>query len=224
MDPLTSLLESLDQAASTRSPSAQDVLAHANASSEQVAPKRTTTAPSEQVAPERTTTAPSEQVAPQRTTNAPPELVVPRRTTSAPIGNEATNDVADDADGEESSLSPASPEIVQRPRCNDHVKSYYLNHNQMHKSIPSFSFKATVTKPRSSSSSSSSSRVRINQVAPTIPLTRIGATSERLGRYGDRGTMEPAATGRLGGNPPGALSRPGGVVVRTSNMTPSRLS
>ena len=51
MDPLTSLLESLDQAASTRSPSTQDVLAHANA--------------------------PSEQVAPQRTTNAPPELVVP---------------------------------------------------------------------------------------------------------------------------------------------------
>ena len=51
MDPLTSSLESLDQAASTRSPSAQDVLAHANAPAEQVAPQRTTTAPSEQVAP-----------------------------------------------------------------------------------------------------------------------------------------------------------------------------
>ena len=91
MDPLTSLLESLDQAASARSPSAQDVLAHANA-------------PAEQVAPQRTTTAPSEQVAPQRTTNAPSELVVPRRTTSAPVDIEATDEVADDVDGEESSM------------------------------------------------------------------------------------------------------------------------
>ena len=133
MDPLTSLLDSLDQAASTRSPSAQDVLAHANAPAEQVAPKRTT--------------APSEQVAPQRTTTAPSELVVPRRTISAPVGNDATGEVADDADGE---LSPASPEIVQRPRWDDLGKSYDLNHNLMHKFIPSFSFK-----PRSSSSYSS---------------------------------------------------------------------
>ena len=116
MDPLTSLLESLDQAASTRSPSAQDVLAHANAPAEQVAPQRTTTAPSEQVAPQCTTTAPSEQVAPQRTTNAPSELVVPRRSTSAPGGNDATDEVAEDADGDESSLSPASPEFTQHPR------------------------------------------------------------------------------------------------------------
>ena len=152
MDPLTSFLESLDEAASTRSPSAQDVFAYTNAPSEQVAPQRTTTAPSEQVAPQRTTTAPSEQVAPQRTTNAPSELVVPRRTTSAPVDNEA-----DEVNGEESSLSPASPEIVQRPRWDDLGKSYDLNHNLMHKFIPSFSFKATVTKPRSSSSSSSSS-------------------------------------------------------------------
>ena len=50
-------------------------------------------------------------------------------TTSAPIGNEATNEVADDADGEESSLSPASPEIVQRPRWDNLWKSYGLNHN-----------------------------------------------------------------------------------------------
>ena len=153
MDPLTSLLESLDQAASTWSPSAQDVLAHANAPAEQVTPQRTT-APSEQVAPQRTT-APSEQVAPQRTTTAPSELVVPRRSTSAPGGNDATEEVADDADGDESSLSPASPEITQRPRWDDLGKSYGLNHNLMHKSIPSFSFKATVAKPRSSSSSSS---------------------------------------------------------------------
>ena len=132
MDPLTSLLESLDQAASTRSPSAQDALAHANAPAEQVAPP--------------------EQVAPQRTTIAPSELVVPRRTISAPVGNDATGEVADDADGE---LSPASPEIVQRPRWDDLGKSYNLNHNLMHKFIPSFSFKATVTKPRSYSSSSS---------------------------------------------------------------------
>ena len=151
MDPLTSLLASLDQAASTRSPSAQDVLAHANAPAEQAASQRTT-APSEQAAPQRTT-APSEQVAPQRTTTAPSELVVPRRSTSSPGGNDATDDVAEDADGDESSLSPASPEFTQRPRWDDLGKSYDLSCNLMHKSIPSFSFKATVTKPRSSSSS-----------------------------------------------------------------------
>ena len=102
MDPLSSLLESLDQTASTRSQSAQDVLAHASttiAPSEQVAPERTTNDPSEQVAPERTINSPSEQVASQRTTNAPPELVVPQRTTSALAGNGATDEVAIDADG-----------------------------------------------------------------------------------------------------------------------------
>ena len=173
MDPLTSLLESLDQAASTRSPSAQDVLAHENAPAEQVAPQRTTTAPSEQVALQRTTTAPwSSHDAP---------LPLPY--------------------GEESSLSPASPEITLRPRWDDLGKSYDLNHNLMHKFIPSFSFKATATKPRSSSSSSSwvvipclgcdpppppphPRMVRINQVSPTTPLTRIGATSEQLERHG----------------------------------------
>ena len=146
MDPLSSLLASRDQAASTRSPSAQDVLAQANAPAEQVAP-------SEQAAPQRTN-APSEQVAPQRTTTAPSELVVPRRSTSSPGGNDATDEVAEDADGDESSLSPASPEFTQRPRWDDLGKSYDLSCNLMHKSIPSFSFKATVTKPRSSSSSS----------------------------------------------------------------------
>ena len=43
--------------------------------------------------------------------------------------------------------------------------------------------------------------VRINQVVPTIPLTRIGATSERRERYGDGGAMEPAAIGRSAGDP-----------------------
>ena len=109
MDPLTSLLDSLDQAASTRSPSAQDVLAHANAPAEQAAPQRTT-APSEQAAPQRTT-APSEQVAPQRTTTAPSELVVPRRSTSSPGGNDATDEVAEDADGDEHQHPQSSPNV-----------------------------------------------------------------------------------------------------------------
>jgi len=68
MDPLLSLLDSLNQAASTGSPSAQDVLTHAS-----------------------TTIAPSEQVAPQSTTSAPSELVAPERTMSAPAGNGATD-------------------------------------------------------------------------------------------------------------------------------------
>ncbi len=47
MDPLSSLLDSINQAASSRSPSDEDVLAHAS----------TIIAPSEQVASQRTTTA-----------------------------------------------------------------------------------------------------------------------------------------------------------------------
>ena len=58
---------------SSRSPSAQDDLAHLSI----------TIAPSEKVSPQRTTSAPSEQVAPQRTTSAPSELVSPERTTRA---------------------------------------------------------------------------------------------------------------------------------------------
>ena len=67
MDPSSFVLDSLNQAASTQSPSAQDVLAHAS----------TTIAPLEQVASQRTPNAPSELVAPQRTTSTPSELVAP---------------------------------------------------------------------------------------------------------------------------------------------------
>ena len=58
MDPLSSLLDSLNQVAA----------------SEQVAPQRKTNAPSELVAPECTTSAPSELVAPERTISAPVHL------------------------------------------------------------------------------------------------------------------------------------------------------
>ena len=71
MDPSSSLLDSINQAASTRSPSAQDVLAHAS-----------------------TTIAPSEKVAPQRTPSAPSELVAPERTMSAPADDGGTDKVA----------------------------------------------------------------------------------------------------------------------------------
>jgi hypothetical protein len=189
------VLDSLNQAASTRSPSAQDVLAHAsttiappeqvasqrtpNAPSELVAPERTTSAPPEQVAPQRTTNAPSELVAPQRTNSAPSELVAPLRTTSAPFelvapkrttsapseqaaleramsspaGNDATDIVAIDVDGDDSPLSSASPEVVRLPLWDDLGRSYNLNCNLLHKFIPNFGLKGTGTKPRSSSSS-----------------------------------------------------------------------
>jgi hypothetical protein len=65
MDPSSSLLDSLNQAASTRNPSAKDVLAL----------QRATTAPSELVNPERTTYAPSELVAPEHTTYAPSDVI-----------------------------------------------------------------------------------------------------------------------------------------------------
>ena len=165
----------------------------------------TTNAPSERVAPERTINAPSEQVAPKRTTNAPPELVIPQRITSAPAGNGATDEVAIDADGEDSSLSPASPEIVRLPRWDDLGQSYNLNHNLMHKFFPRFSFKATVTKPRSSSSSSSAT-VPVERCAPEwfvstrsrLPFHSRGPARLPSGAsvMGDRGTMEPAAIGR----------------------------
>ena len=71
MDPSSSLLDSLDQAATTRSPSTQDDLVHAS----------TTIAPSEQVASQRSTPAPSEPVAPEHTMSA----------RSAPAGDGATD-------------------------------------------------------------------------------------------------------------------------------------
>ena len=133
MDPLSSLLDSINQAASSRSPSAQDVLAHAS-----------------------TIIAPSEQVASERTTTAPSELAAPECAMSAPAGNDATVEVAIDVDGDDSPLSSASPEVVRLPRWDDLGRSYTLEFNLMHKHVLSFSFKGTVTKPRSSSSSSSS--------------------------------------------------------------------
>ena len=70
MDQLSSLLDSIDQAASSRSPSAQDVLAHAS-----------------------TIIAPSEQVASQRATSAQSELA-PESAMSTPADNGATDIVA----------------------------------------------------------------------------------------------------------------------------------
>ena len=159
MDPTSSLLDSINQAASSRSPSAQDVLAHAstiNAPSEPVAPQRTTSAPFELVAPQRTTSAPSEPVAPQRTTSAPSELAAPESAMSAPAGNGATDEVVIEVGGDDSPLSSASPEVVRLPKWDDLGRSYTLNHNLVHKIIPNFSFKGTVARPRSSSSPSSS--------------------------------------------------------------------
>ena len=99
MDPSSSLLDSLNQAASTRIPSAQDGLAHAS----------TTVAPPEQVAPQRTIIAPPEQVALQRTINASSALIK----------------VAIEVDGDDSPLSPAFPEVVPLPRWDDFtVKSW----------------------------------------------------------------------------------------------------
>jgi hypothetical protein len=112
MDPLSSLLDSIDQAASSRSPSDEDVLAHAS-----------------------TIITPSEQVASQRTTTAPSELAAPESAMSAP-------------------LSSASPEVVRLPLWDDLGRSYTFGTNLTHKFFPNFSFKGTITRPRSSSSSS----------------------------------------------------------------------
>jgi len=79
MDPTSSLIDSINQAASSRSPSAQDVLAHAS-----------------------TAIASSEQVAPQRTTSAPTELAALERAMSDPAGNGATDIVAIEVNGDDS--------------------------------------------------------------------------------------------------------------------------
>ena len=71
MDPSLYLLDSLDQAASTGGPSAQDVLVHAS-----------------------TTIASPEQGASQCTPSAPPELIAPECTMSAPADDGATDKVA----------------------------------------------------------------------------------------------------------------------------------
>ena len=118
MDPTSSLLDSINQAASSRSPSAQDVLAHAS-----------------------TINAPSELIASQRTTSAPSELAAPESAMSAPAGNGASDIVDIEVDGDDSPLSSASPEVVRLPRWDDLGRSYTLNHNLVHKFIPNFSFK-----------------------------------------------------------------------------------
>ena len=163
MDPLSSLLDSINQAASSRSPSDEDVLAHAS-----------------------TTIAPSEQVAPQRTTTAPSELAAPESAMSAPACNGATGIVDTEVGGDDSPLSSASPEVVRLPRWDDLGRSYSLDSNLMHKFIPNFSFKGTVTRPRSSSSSSSS-RVTI----PCLSSASLQDGSYQPGRayhttHGDR--------------------------------------
>ena len=135
MDPTSSLLDSINQAASSRSPSAQDALAHAS-----------------------TIIAQSEQVASQRTTSALSELAAPESAMSALADNGATDIVDIEVGGDDAPRSSASPEVVQLPRWDDLGRSYTLNHNLVHQFIPNFSFKGTVTRPRSSSSSSSSYR------------------------------------------------------------------
>ena len=82
MDPLSSLLDSINQAASSRSPSAQDVLALAS-----------------------TIIALSEQVASQRATSAQSELAAPESAMSTPAGNGATDIVDIEVGGDDSPLS-----------------------------------------------------------------------------------------------------------------------
>jgi hypothetical protein len=163
MDPTSYLLDSINQAASSRSPSAQYVLAHAS-----------------------TIIAPLEPVASQSTTSAPSELAAPESAMSAPADNGATDEVAVEVDGDDLPLSSASPEVVRLPRWDDLGRSYTLNHNLVHKFIPNFSFKGTVTRPRSSSSSSIS-RVTI----PCLSSAALQDGSYRPGRayhttHGDR--------------------------------------
>ena len=69
---------------------------------------------------------------------------------STPVGNDTTDIVAIEVNGDDSPLSPASP------LWDDLGRSYNLNCNLLHKFIPSLGLKGTGTKPRSSSSSSSS--------------------------------------------------------------------
>ena len=105
---------------------------------------------------------------------------------SSPAGNDATDIVAIEVGGDDSPLSSASPEVVRLPKWGDLGRSYTLNHNLVHKFIPNFSFKGTVTRPRSSSSSSSS-RVTI----PCLSSAALQDGSYRPGRayhttHGDR--------------------------------------
>ena len=72
---------------------------------------------------------------------------------SSPAGNDATDIVAIEVDGDDSPLSSASPEVVRLPLWDDLGRSYNLNCHLLHKFIPSFDLKGTGTKPRSSSSS-----------------------------------------------------------------------
>ncbi len=58
-----------------------------------------------------------------------------------------------EVDGDDSPLSSASPEVVHLPRWDDLGRFNSLNCNLLHEFIQSFSFKGTLTKPRSSSSS-----------------------------------------------------------------------
>ena len=93
--------------------------------------------------------APSEQVSSQRATSAQSELAAPESAMSTP----AATDIVDiEVGGDDSPLSSASPEVVRLPRWDDLGRSHALNSNLVHKFIPSFSFKGTVTRPRSSSS------------------------------------------------------------------------
>ena len=105
---------------------------------------------------------------------------------SAPAGNGATDIVDTEVGGDDSPLSSASPEVVRLPRWDDLGRSYTFGSNLMHKFIPNFSFKGTVTRPRSSSSSSSS-RVTI----PCLSSASLQDGSYQPGRayhttHGDR--------------------------------------
>jgi hypothetical protein len=105
---------------------------------------------------------------------------------SAPACNGATGIVDTEVGGDDSPLSSASPEVVRLPQWDDLGRSYTLDSNLMHKFIPNFSFKGTVTRPRSSSSSSSS-RVTI----PCLSSAALQDGSYQPGRayhttHGDR--------------------------------------
>ena len=112
---------------------------------------------------------------------------------SAPAGNGTTDEIAIEVDGDDSPLSPASPEVVPLQRWDDLERSYRLNHNLMHKFIPNFSLEGP-------SSSSSSARVvtayRTNQIVLIILLTRIGTTLQPHELYeGSRGVGAPTNLG-----------------------------
>ena len=60
---------------------------------------------------------------------------------SSPAGNDATDIVAIEVDGDDSPLSSASQEVVRLPLWDDLGRSYNLNCNLLHKFIPSFGLK-----------------------------------------------------------------------------------